>query len=129
MHKALCLVALLTSALCAKVATVSVDQAKRAIGTFATVCVVVASSYYAKKSRGKPTFINLDKPYPNHIFTVVIWGEDRKKFKKDIEKRLLSKSLCVRGLIGEYRGVPQIAVSEPKQLLHKFKNILHSTKE
>jgi hypothetical protein len=27
-------------------------------------------------SKGKPTFINFDKPYPNQDFTVMIWDDD-----------------------------------------------------
>jgi len=33
-----------------------------------TVCGEVASTHYAVRSRGNPTFINLDKAYPNQIF-------------------------------------------------------------
>lgn len=50
------------------------------IGQEKTVCGVVVSTKYAFFSKGQPTFLNLDKPYPNHIFTVVIWGKDRVKF-------------------------------------------------
>ena len=42
--------------------------------------VYVASAHYAERSKGQPTFINLDKPYPNAPFTVLIWGSDRGKF-------------------------------------------------
>ena len=42
-----------------------------------TVCGIVASAHYAASSKGQPTFVNLDKPYPNQIFTVLIWGSDR----------------------------------------------------
>jgi hypothetical protein len=39
-------------------------EAKDHIGERATVCGRVASTRYAVTSRGKPTFLNLDKPYP-----------------------------------------------------------------
>jgi hypothetical protein len=39
-------------------------DAKDHIGEQATVCGKVASSRYAATTRGKPTFLNLDKPYP-----------------------------------------------------------------
>lgn len=55
-------------------------QAKDHIGERATVCGVVASANYAQRSKNTPTFLNLDKPYPEHVFTVVIWGADRAKF-------------------------------------------------
>ena len=50
------------------------------IGETATVCGHVAGTHYAPRSHGQPTFINLDKPYPDSPFTVVIWGSDRDKF-------------------------------------------------
>jgi hypothetical protein len=49
--------------------------------------------HYAAKSRGNPTFINLDKPCPNEIFTVLIWGSDRPKFG-DPEESYRSKHIC-----------------------------------
>ena len=55
-------------------------EARNHISETATVCGKVASTHYAPRSHGQPTFINLDKPYPNSPFTVVIWGFDREKF-------------------------------------------------
>lgn len=55
-------------------------EANQHIGENATVCGFVASTHYAASSRGGPTFLNLDKAYPDQIFTVVIWREDRMKF-------------------------------------------------
>ena len=52
------------------------DAAKHA-GEVQTVCGMVASSKFASQSKKQPTFINLDQPYPNQIFTIVIWGSDR----------------------------------------------------
>jgi antitoxin HicB len=40
----------------------------------------VASTIFAAHSKGQPTFLNLDQPYPTHIFTALIWGSDRPKF-------------------------------------------------
>jgi hypothetical protein len=53
-------------------------QAKNHEGETATVCGVVASEHTASSSRGRPTFINLDAPYPNQVFTILVWGEDRR---------------------------------------------------
>ena len=41
-----------------------------------TVCGKVTGTHYAAASRGKPTFINFDKPYPNQDFTVMVWDDD-----------------------------------------------------
>ncbi|MFZ0805936.1 MAG: hypothetical protein WAN03_07120 [Candidatus Sulfotelmatobacter sp.] len=44
--------------------TLTASEAKDHIGEQATVCGKVVSTGYAENSRGKPTFLNLDKPYP-----------------------------------------------------------------
>jgi hypothetical protein len=86
-------------------------EAKKHVGEQATVCGKVASTRYASTTRGKPTFLNLDKPYPNQIFTVLIWGENREKFGTP-EEKYRDKQICVTGKITEYRGAPEIVVSD-----------------
>lgn len=81
-----------------------------------TVCGTVASTNYAIRSKDQPTFLNLNQPYPNHIFTVVIWGEYRAKFNNPPETFYKGKGICVKGMITEYRGKPQIEVKEPLQI-------------
>jgi hypothetical protein len=58
----------------AQVKKLTAVEAKDHIGEQATVCGKVASTRYAATSRGKPTFLNLDKPYPSQVFTILIWG-------------------------------------------------------
>ena len=49
--------------------TISAAEASKHVGEKATVCGVVASASYASRTKGQPTFLNLDKPYPDAIFT------------------------------------------------------------
>lgn len=95
--------------------TISAAQAKEHVGENATVCGQVASTHFAPRSRGTPTFINLDRAYPEQIFTVLIWGRDRQKFG-DPEQKYANKRICVTGAIELYRGVPEIIAHEPKQI-------------
>jgi hypothetical protein len=90
-------------------------EAKNHIGEKATVCGEVVSTHYAARSHGNPTFINLDKPYPNQVFTVLIWGSDRPKFG-DPEETYRSKHICVTGKISDYKGAPEIVAYEPSQI-------------
>jgi micrococcal nuclease len=76
--------------------SISAAEAAKHIGEKAIVCGKVASTHYAARTRGEPTFINLDKPYPNQIFTVLIWGSDRSKFG-DPEEMYWNKHICVTG--------------------------------
>ena len=77
---------------------------------------MVASANYAVKSKGQPTFLNLDQPYPNQVFTVMIWGGDRAKFNEP-EVKLLGKKVCVTGLIRIYRNKPEIIATDPHQFI------------
>jgi DNA/RNA endonuclease YhcR with UshA esterase domain len=93
----------------------SAAEAKDHIGETATVCGNAVSTRYAASTRGQPTFLNLDKPYPNQIFTVVIWGSDRSKFGTP-EVDYKGKRICVTGKITEYRNVPQMIAERPEQI-------------
>jgi hypothetical protein len=95
--------------------SISAAEAKNHLGERATVCGDVVSTHYAAKNRGNPTFINLDKPYPNQIFTVLIWGSDRQKFG-DPEDTFRNKHICATGKISDYKGVPEIIAYEPSQI-------------
>src|SRR5216683_3399367 len=91
------------------------SEAKAHVGEPATVCGTVASSRFAASTKGQPTFLNLDKPYPSQVFTVVIWGSNRSKFGKP-EDDYKGRRICVSGKITAYAGLPEIVVDEPKQI-------------
>jgi hypothetical protein len=93
----------------------SPSEAKEHFGENATVCGEVVSARYAASSKGQPTFLNLEKPYPNQIFTVVIWGSNRGKFKTP-EEDYKEKKICVTGKITAYDGLPEIIADDPKQI-------------
>lgn len=93
----------------------AVSEAKDHISETTTVCGSVASTRYAASTKGQPTFLNLDKPYPSQIFTVLIWGSNRLKFGEP-EKEFNGKRICVTGKITEYRNVPEIIADDPKQI-------------
>jgi len=90
-------------------------QAKDHVGETATVCGLVASTRYAPASNGQPTFLNLERAYPNQIFTVVIWGRNRAKFRQP-DREYDGKKICVTGRIESYRGTPQIEATTPTQI-------------
>ena len=94
---------------------ISARQASAFIGETATVCGVVASATYSKRSNGQPTFLNLDKAYPNHIFTAVIFGDYRRNFDYAPES-LEGEDICVSGRIDQYNGKPQIKIRSPSQI-------------
>ena len=96
--------------------TISPEDAINHIGANSTVCGVVASAKYSIRTKGQPTFLNLNRPYPNHIFTVLIWGSDRSKFSTPPEQYYSNKKICVTGTIKQFKGIPEIIVSDPSQI-------------
>jgi DNA/RNA endonuclease YhcR with UshA esterase domain len=115
MKRTLMAVLLLCSALVWAGSSISANQAKSHVGENATVCGQVAGTHYAMRSRGRPTFINLDQSYPQQIFTIVIWGSDREKFKEP-EQIFTGKHICVTGKISLYKGVAETIATEPSQI-------------
>jgi hypothetical protein len=109
------LTAILPLLVAAQERTMEPYEAGRHVGERVTVCGKVASTHFAFHTRGQPTFINLEKPRPNEIFTIVIWGSDRAKFGKP-ERDYRDKDLCVTGVVRVYRGVPEIIARKPSQI-------------
>ena len=98
---------------------VSPIDAHKFIGMEKTVCGTVANATYAVRTKGRPTFLNLDQPYPTQIFTVLIWGSDRNKFQNPPETFFRRKRICVTGIIEDFRGKPEIIVRSPDQIIVK----------
>jgi hypothetical protein len=90
------------------------SQAKDHVGATATVCGHVADARHLESGSG-PTFLNFDKPYPDHTFTAFIAGDNRAKFGTP-EKLYADKDVCVTGAILLYNGKPEIVLTDPEQL-------------
>jgi DNA/RNA endonuclease YhcR with UshA esterase domain len=90
-------------------------QAKNHFREAVTVCGVVASTKYASSIDRSPTFLDLDRPYPQEPFAIVIFGRDRGKFGAP-ESTYAGKRVCVTGTIVEYRGRPEIIATDPSQI-------------
>lgn len=97
-------------------APLSAAAAAQHVGEKATVCGVVASAHYAANVNRQPTFINLDKPYPNPVFTILIWGDYRARFTTPPEN--WSGRVCVTGVITAFHGKPEMKVVSPTQVTH-----------
>jgi micrococcal nuclease len=107
---------LLTASIVFAADTISPEDAINHIGQQATVCGKVASTHFAARSKGQPTFINLNRRYPNQIFTVLIWGSDRSKFPGAPENYYSNKRICVSGKIKEFKGTPEIIARSANQI-------------
>src|SRR5262245_45359470 len=81
-------------AISSKAAPLEPQAAAAHIGETATVCGVVASAEYEAKEQNQPTLLDLGTPFPNAIFTAVIYGDNRAKFGTP-ETSLRGKRICV----------------------------------
>ena len=64
------------------------------------------------KVKGDPVYINFGGAFPNHTFTVLIWGDVAGKQRKKLEKRYSGKALRVKGWVKTYEAKPVIYVKE-----------------
>jgi endonuclease YncB( thermonuclease family) len=91
-------------------------HARRLVGTQAAIQGPVVDTYFAHRTTGRPTFLDVGRPYPNpERFRVVIWGENRAAFNVP-ERRLANRVVCVTGEVTLFRGSAQIVVRSPTQL-------------
>ncbi len=98
-----------------RAADLRAEDAARHVGETATVCGVVASAKFDSELQSQPTFLDFAKPYPDQVFTAVIFGADRTKFGTP-ETSLRGKRVCVTGKIQQQHEMPEIVLSDPKQL-------------
>jgi hypothetical protein len=98
--------------------TLTGDEAADHLDQTNTVCGTIASAKYAVGSPGNPTYLNFDRPFPHQSCAVVIPEATRARFKVAPEAAFTGKWVCVTGLIrADNRGRPQIAVSDPAQIV------------
>jgi hypothetical protein len=95
---------------------ISIDSLSSHIGDSVTVCSKVFRAKFLEQSTRQPTFLNLGADYPNNLLTVVIFGEDRGKFSGFPEILFADKNICVTGRLQDYKGRPEIVVSNPDQI-------------
>jgi len=89
-------------------------QAQYNIGTKSTVCGTVVSTKYSEKSGA--TFLNLDKKFPNQIFSVTIWKDNRANFSYIPEVELSNRKVCITGKITDNKGTPTMNISNEKSI-------------
>ncbi len=89
-------------------------QAQYNIGTKSCVCGTVVSTKYSEKSGA--VFLNLDKKFPNQIFSVTIWKDARANFSYLPENELKDKKICLTGRLENKRGTPTINITNEKNI-------------
>lgn len=89
-------------------------QAQYNIGTKSCVCGTVVSTKFSEKSGA--TFLNLDKKFPNQIFSVTIWSKSRSNFSYKPEDELFGKKVCITGVLTSKDGTPTMNITSDKNI-------------
>ena len=105
MKNLLLLFSVLFSKPCFSQGTISIAKVKEYMDK--EVCVLGKVVSFKLASEGKNTnYINIDKPYPESVFTVVISNSYLEKLNVKIEE-LKDKNIYVKGTITTYKNDPK----------------------
>ena len=97
--------------------TITAEEAAQLIGEQVTIKAKVVSVFYAKSSSGGPTFLNLDKKFPDNPIAVVIFEKELKKLKLNTQL-YKGKTIIVTGKVGVYKdeNKPSIIIYSKDQI-------------
>lgn len=80
--------------------------------------VTIKDKVYGGKFLAGPnlTLLDMGGAHPNELLTLLIKGDDRKKFPTPPEDMFKGKAVIVTGTVIDYKGKPEIIISEPTQI-------------
>ena len=78
-----------------------------------TVCGTVVSTKLSSKGN---VFLNLDKGFPNQIFTVSIFKDRLLNFSYAPQNDLMGKTICIEGKVADFNGTPSMVVENEKAI-------------
>lgn len=94
--------------------TVDIKDVAKHMGENVTICDKIYGGKFI--SGGGITLLNMGGVHPNELLTLLIKGDDRKKFKGNPEEDLKDKKVCVTGTLIDYKGKPEIIITDPAQI-------------
>ncbi len=91
------------------------EQAASKAGSTVSIVGKVVSTKFISKSQS--TFLNLDKEFPNQIFSITIWNNARRNFSFKPETAFDEKYIVVTGKVTlDKNGIPTINVKSEEQI-------------
>lgn len=91
-------------------------QAARHMGSGKEV-IVCGTVVGSRTARSGNVWLNLDRQYPNQVFSVYIKKEHLINFSYDPEKSLNGEVICVKARISDLSGTPTMRIEREKQLV------------
>lgn len=82
-------------------------------GKAVRICGKVVSTH--KSGKGN-VFLNLDRKFPNQVFSVSVWKSDLVNFSYEPHIKLINELVCVTGKISDYKGVPSMNVQKEEAI-------------
>jgi hypothetical protein len=82
------------------------------VGSHLSETVTIQSKVYSARDMGSMVLVNLGAAYPNQLLTVVL-----REGAKDKGKDLEGKDISVTGKLIEYKGKPEIVVTDAASLV------------
>jgi endonuclease G len=82
-------------------------------GERVTVCGTVVSTKLSSKGN---IFLNLDKQFPNQVFSISIFKDKTVNFTYKPEEYLKGKKIYVTGVITKYNGIPTMNIENEKAI-------------
>ena len=99
--------------------SITPDEAAKHIGDTVTVCGKIFGGKYFDRSDKKITLLNMGAAFPKSPLTIVIEEENRKNFTSAPEDFYSGKEVCIKGIVKEFKGKPQIFVIKEAEILVK----------
>lgn len=85
------------------------------------VCGHVVASRYSRKGH---LWLNLDRQFPNQIFSIFIKKENLANFEYDLKERFINQNICVKGKVEDFTDTPSITLkSQSKIDLFEINNL------
>ena len=93
---------------------IKAKEASKHLNERVMVCDQIFGGKYLDHSN--ITLIDVGGNHPHELLTLVIRGNDRKKFKTAPEVTFRGKSVCVTGKVVDYKVKPEIIITDPDQI-------------
>ena len=84
-------------------------QAQNRINKDAVVCGKVVASRYSRKGH---LWLNIDKQFPNQLFSVFIRKENLVNFSYDLKNQFTNQNICVIGKVESFSDTPSITIED-----------------
>ncbi|HTH81373.1 MAG TPA: hypothetical protein VL490_00470 [Mucilaginibacter sp.] len=94
--------------------TIAAKDAAKHLNEKVVICDQIAGGKFL--SNANLTLLDVGGNHPNELLTLLIKGDDRKKFKTAPEEDLKGKKVCITGQVIDYKGKPEIVITDPEQI-------------